>query len=100
MSTFTVDPKDYKMFRSRITDHLCMSTQKWRQILDYIVTGHTMIHQSWLVATNICGMNAWDVSTMLEAFLVDWLPRSMYNRRAQWAGGEFGNGFEMWRRQS
>ena len=35
---------------------------------------------------------------MLEAFLVDWLPRQMYNRRAQWSGGEFGNGLEMWRR--
>ena len=35
---------------------------------------------------------------MVESFLVDYFPRSMYNRRVQLSGGEMGNGFEMWRR--
>ena len=95
---FTGEAKDYKMFRNRVTDHLCRSTQKWRHVLDFILTGHSMIRQSWLQSTNVCGVNAWDLSTILEAFLVDWLPKSMYTRRTQLAGGEFGNGFEMWRR--
>ena len=95
---FTSEAKDYKLWRSRMTDHMCRSTQQWRQVLDFFVTGHTAIRRDWLMATNVVGINAWELATMLEAFLVDWLPRSMYNRRTQWAGGEFGNGFEMWRR--
>ena len=95
---FTQEAKDYKNWRNRITDHMCRSTQQWRQILDFIVTGTTAIRKDWLLANNVLGINGWDLSMMLEAFIVDWLPRSMYNRRTQWAGGDFGNGFEFWRR--
>ena len=98
MFVFTGEPKDFKLWRNRMIDHMCRSTQKWRQILEYITAGHTQLLKDLLMATNVDGINAWDISTMLEAFMVDWLPRNMYNRRTQWAGGEFGNGFEFWRR--
>ena len=35
---------------------------------------------------------------MFESFVIDWLLKPMYTRRTQIAGGEFGNGFELWRR--
>ena len=95
---FTQDAKDFKLWRNRIMDHFCRSTQLWRWILEYVKKGPSMFHEKWLRNTNVAGVNAWDLSTILEAFLVDWFPKSMYNRRTQLAGGEFGNGFEMWRR--
>ena len=96
--TFTQDAKDYQNWRNRMIDHFCRSTQKWRQVLEYVQTGNTAITKSWLLVNNIEGINAWDLSTMVESFLVDYFPRSMYNRRVQLSGGEMGNGFEMWRR--
>ena len=96
--TFTQDAKDYQIWRNRMVDHFCRSTQKWRQILEYVQTGNSPIRKSWLLDNNIEGVNAWDLSTMVESFLVDYFPRSMYNHRVQLSGGEMGNGFEMWRR--
>lgn len=96
--TFTQDAKDFQLWRNRMVDHFCRSTQKWRQTFEYIQTGTTMISKAWLRNNNIEGINAWDLATMVESFLVDDFPRSMYNRRVQLAGGEMGNGFEMWRR--
>ena len=55
---FTADAKDYKLWRSRVTHHLCRSSQKWRQILDYLITGHSMIRRDWLASTNVNGINA------------------------------------------
>ena len=96
--TFTQDAKDYQNWRNRMVDHFCRSTQKWRQVLEYVQTGTSAIKKSSLLENNIEGINAWDLSTMVESFLVDYFPRSMYNRRVQLSGGEMGNGFEMWRR--
>ena len=96
--TFTGEAKDYKLWRSRVTDHMCRSTQLWRHLLDFVAGGEAPIRKDWLMGTNCHGINAWELSTMFESFIVNWLPRNMYNRRTQWAGGDFGNGFELWRR--
>ena len=61
-------------------------------------TGTSPIKNSWLIENNIEGVDEWDLSTMVESFLVGYLRRSMYNRRVQLSGGELENGFEMWRR--
>ena len=95
---FSGESKDYKAWVNRIKDHMCRSTHLWRGILDFVAVGTIPITPRWLMNNNCHGVNAWDLSNMLEAFIVNWLPKSMYNRRAQWAGGDFGNGFEMWRR--
>ena len=96
--TFTQDSKDYKLWRSRIVDHMCRSTHRWRDILDFVQVGKTPISEAWLRKDNVDGISAWDLSVMFESFVIDLLPRSMYTRRAQIANGEFGNGFELWRR--
>ena len=94
---FTQDAKYFRLWRDRFVDHFCRSTQKWRQLLEFVQVGTTPISKSWLQSTNVSGVNAWDLSTMLEAFLVDYFPKGMYNRRVQLAGGQMGNGLEMWR---
>ena len=94
---FTQDPKDFKLWRDRVVDHLCRSTQRWRNLLEFVQQGTSPITREWLQSTNVDGVNAWDIATMLEALLVDHFPEGMYNRRVQLAGGSMGNGFEMWR---
>ena len=96
--TFTQKPEDYKLWHDRMVDHFCRSTQRYRQLLEYVETTLAPLRREFLLGTNVDGINAWDISTMVEAFLVDWFPRNMYNRRKQLSGGEQGNGLEMWRR--
>ena len=88
---------DFPMWRDRVIDHCCRSTLRWRNILEYIQVLKHPIPRSWLMQSNLDGINGWDVATLLEAFLVDWFPKDMYRRRIPLAGGEQGNGFEMWR---
>ena len=97
VTNFTQDAKDFKLWRDRVVDHLCRSTQRWRSIPNFVQLGTQPLTQAWLASSNVDGINAWDLATMLEAYLVDLFPKSMYNRRVQLAGGEMGNGFEMWR---
>ena len=96
--TFTQDAKGYKLWRDRIVDHMCRSTHRWRDILDYVQRGKSPISERWLRSDHVDGVNAWDLSVMFESFVIDFLPKSMYARRTQIANGEFGNVFELWRR--
>ena len=65
--------------------------------MEFLSQSHHPIKKQWLLGQNIDGISGWDLSTMLESFMVDWFPKNMYRRRVQLAGGELGNGFEMWR---
>ena len=96
--TFTQDAKDYKLRRNILVDHMCRSTNRWRNILDFVQMGKSPITMAWLRNDHVDGISAWDLSVMFESFVIDFLPRSMYTRRTQISNGEFGNGFELWRR--
>ena len=72
---FSQDAKDYKLWRSRIVDHMCRSTHRWRSILDYVQSGKSQIHQAWLLTDIVDGVNAWDLAVMFESFVIDWLPK-------------------------
>jgi hypothetical protein len=95
---FTQKIEDFELWTKRMVDHTCRSTMRWRHVLEFTAAGQVPITERWLRANNVDGINAWDLSMMLEGWLVDWFPTSMYNRRVQLAGGEAGNGLEMWRR--
>ena len=40
---FTQDPKDFKLWRDRVVDHLCRSTQRWRNLLEFVQQGTSPI---------------------------------------------------------
>ena len=84
--------------QKRVVDNCCRPTRKWRHVLEYVSKGQTPTSRTWLRSSNVDGFNAWELSQTFESWIVDWLPISMYNRREQLAGGELGNGFELWRR--
>ena len=69
--TFTQDAKDFQMWRNRMIDHFCRSTQRWRHVLEYVQLCPSAIKKDWLLANNVDGANAWDLSTMVESFIVD-----------------------------
>ena len=69
--TFTSSVADFQMWTDRMTDHLCRSTQRWRHVLDFIAKSTVPVKKSCLVANNLDGINAWDIATMLESFMVD-----------------------------
>ena len=96
--TFTSNVSDFQLWCDRMVDHLCRSTQRWRFLMEYAAKCKVPFTKEWLMQTNVDGINAWDLSTILEAFLVDWFPKAMYRRRIPLAGGSHGNGLEMWRR--
>ena len=54
---------------------------------------------AWLRNDHVDGISAWELSVLFESLIVDFfLPKAMYTRRTQISNGEFGNGFELWRR--
>ena len=72
---FTQAVSDFKMWRERMVDHMCRSTHLWRKTLDITSKMPASISKAWLVNNNIEGINAWDISTMLESFLGGLVPQ-------------------------
>ena len=97
LKKFTGNLGDYQIWRERIVDHLCRGNRSWRKLLDSLQTCSMPITRSWLLEQSEAGYNGWELSEMLEGFLVDHLSDSLYRRRKQLSGGMLGNGFEMWR---
>ena len=92
-----VNIREYQMWRDRILDHLCRSNRRWRHVLETLQVLNTPVRKEWLMTQSDCGYSGWEISQILEGFLVEWLSDGLYRRRTQLCGGEKGNGIEMWR---
>ena len=91
----------FNLWKSKIIDHLCESTSRWRELLKKTQESEGPIMKKYLQDIHVgWGENAWAISEDLGNFLVKFLNKPMYNRRDQlWRGpDETGNGLEMWRR--
>ena len=97
LKKFSGTLSEYQIWRERIVDHLCRSNRAWRKFLDALQKCPGPITKVCLSTQSEAGYNGWELSEMLEGFLVDQLSDSLYRRRKQLSGGERGNGFEMWR---
>ena len=78
-----------------MSNHSCRPKQRWRHDLDFISKSPVPVKKNWLILITLDGISAWDIATMLESFMVDWLPKNMYRHRVPLCGGELGNGFEL-----
>ena len=96
---FDGDSSKYKMWNSRLKDHLARSNGDWKTVLCSLETAEFPITREWLSTSHIHGNSAWDLSTKLETFISTWVSDSLYGRRVQMAGSKAqeGNGFEIWR---
>ena len=98
LKKFSGNLAEFEMWRNRIVDHVSRDNPKWRSILETFEKWETPITRDWLMRQeDTAGHSAWDLAERLEGFLVEYLSDSLYRRRRQLAGGELGNGFEMWR---
>ena len=80
----TQSVSDFKMWRERMVDHMCRSTHVWRKTLEFTFKLPAPISKACLVNNNIEGVNAWDISTMLELFLVDWFHKMCTEGEFHW----------------
>ena len=96
---FDGDSSKYKMWNSRLKDHLARSNGEWKNILCKLEVAENPITKQWLMSSHIHGNSAWDLATKLETFVSTWVNDTLYGRRVQMAGGKTqeGNGFEIWR---
>ena len=94
---FSGNIHEFQMWRDRIVDHLCRTNRQWRPILEVMQTWPTPISKEWLMTQSHGGYSGWEISEILEGFLIEWLSDSLYKRRTQLCGGTKGNGLEMWR---
>ena len=91
----------FECWKSKVIDHLCASTSRWRELLKKTQESEGLIMRKCLLDIHVdWGENKWTISEDLENCLVKFFNGSMYNRRDQLCGGpgERGNGLEMWRR--
>ena len=97
LKKFNGSLNDFQMWRERVIDHLCRTNRYWRTLLETLQVYAVPITKEWLLTQSQGGHSGWELSMMLEQFLVEWLGDSLYRRRKQLCGGVPGNGFEMWR---
>ena len=97
LKKFSGNLADFQVWRDRVVDHISRDNRRWRGLLETLQHWQAPITREWLLTQSECGENAWDLSVMLEAFLVEHMNDSLYRRRRQLSGGVMGNGFEMWR---
>ena len=54
-----------------MVDHISRDNSRWRSLLETLQTWQTPITREWLLTQSECGVNGWELSVKLEAFLVD-----------------------------
>lgn len=59
-------------------DHLCRSSRSWTKLLDALQKCPGPITKMWLLTQSEAGYNSWELSEMLEAFLVDQLSDTFF----------------------
>ena len=89
---------DYKPWRDRIIDHIAILNDRWRVVLDYVAKCPQIFSFAEMGTQTMDNYYLHDLARILFNWISAWLPKRLYNKRLQLAGGEFGNGLELWRR--
>ena len=89
----------YKVFRDMVEDHLVACNPSWAALISMIEAERTQITLSRIASSQLIpGVNMVHITNELYAFLGTVVGPTMHKKRLRLAGGEKGNGFEMWRR--
>ena len=81
----------------KMTDHMAMSTTRYRTLISRISEKATPVLKRDLLASEIDGYNMWEIAMELESFTVRWLSEDMNEQRIRLCGNEKFNGMELWR---
>ena len=74
---FSGSINEYQMWRDRIVDHLCRTNRHWRMILETLQVWQTPVTKEWLHTQSHAGHGGWEISEILEGFLIEWLSDSL-----------------------
>ena len=89
----------YKCFRDMTEDHLVACNPKWYTVIQNIESERAHLTLARIGTSPLLpGVNMLDLTHELFSFLGTVVGESVHKKRLRLAGGEKGNGFEMWRR--
>ena len=89
---------DTEMWHDRLVDRISQNCSIWRAVLEFLEEQTQKITMASAIPLDCMGVNAWELSIMLENFLCSWISGKMYKKRKNLCGGEPGNGLKLWRR--
>ena len=89
----------YKVFRDMCEDHLVSCNPRWHGLIKMIEAERVQLTTARISASNLIpGTPMNDISNELYAFMGTVVGPTVHKKRLRLAGGERGNGFEMWRK--
>ena len=89
----------YKVFREMTEDHMVACNPRWHGLIATIEAERSQLTVTRISASNIIpGVSMIDLAIELFAFMGTVIGTTVHKKRLRLAGGEKGNGFEMWRR--
>ena len=96
---FNATQDTYEDWSEEVFNHLNRTNREWSGILEWVQIQPTDVELTYeaLLRTTLGGVRAWDLSTTLDTFLMNWLCKGIKKRRKVMSGGMKGNGFELWR---
>ena len=98
LKRFNANIDDYEMWHDRLVDHICQNCSIWRAVLEFVEGQAQKITMAGTKPLDCMGVNAWELSVMLENCLCSWISDKLYKKRKNFCGAEPGNGFELWQR--
>ena len=78
LKKFSGNLSEFQIWRDRMVDHISRDNHRWRSLLENLQAWQTPITREWLLTQSECGVNAWELSVKLEAFLVDHMSDTFY----------------------
>ena len=84
------------MWHDRLVNHISQNCSIWKTVLELVEEQTQRITKASTVPLDCMGVNAWELSIMLENVLCSWISDKLYSKRKNLCGGEPGNGFELW----
>ena len=98
LPVFDGNPKEYKVWKGKLLDHIVEKHEYWRTLLHFAETSPRVIKFSDLTRQKWGIHTGWELSMDLWSFLSKRLGPTLYSNRIPLAHGVEGNGFELWRR--
>ena len=97
LKIFDWGAESFEMLHDRMVDQISRNNPMWRTILLWLGTAMRPVKKAECLTLECLSVNSWDLSVMLENFLILWSGDSLYKNRHCSCGLEPANGFELLR---
>ena len=87
LKIFNANIDDYEMWHDRLVDHICQNCSIWQTVLEFVEGQTQKITMAGTKPLDCMGVNAWELSVMLEICLCFWISAKLYKKRNNLCGG-------------